>query len=212
MRLHALRAPVQERALKTRAALLDAAGREFAERGYAQTTAKSITARAGVATGSFYQYFADKDAVLRELAQARFADLAGRVRGLHPSQPARDAAGLQQQARRSIRRIVAEVLDYHRRDRGLHAVLAERRLADPELTAITDASDRGFVSEVQAQLQRWGYRGDAAAQAFLVFGLIEGSIHSHVLGTRMLSDRRFLDALTDAVLALVRAGIAQKGT
>lgn len=208
----ALRAPVQERAHKTRAALLDAAEREFAERGYAQTTAKSITARAGVATGSFYQYFTDKDAVLRELAQVRFAELAERVRGLRLARPARDAAALEQQARRSIRGIVAEVLDYHRRDRGLHAVLAERRLTDPQLAAITEASDRGFVADVQARLAHWGYRGDSTAQAFLIFGLIEGSIHSHVLGTRMLSDRRFLDALTDSVLALVRAGIAQKGT
>jgi hypothetical protein len=38
--------------------------------------------------------------------------------------------------------------------------------------------------------------------------LIEGSIHSHVLGTRMLADRRLLDALTDAVVTLVRAGMA----
>jgi hypothetical protein len=42
----------------------------------------------------------------------------------------------------------------------------------------------------------------------VLFGLIEGSVHSHVLGTRALSDRRFLDALSDAVLALVRAGVA----
>jgi AcrR family transcriptional regulator len=208
----ALRTPVQQRAHRTRAALLEAAEREFADRGYAQTTAKSITARAGVATGSFYQYFADKDALLCELAQQRFLELAERVRGLDRMHPARDARALELQARRSIRAIVAEVLAYHRRDRGLHAVLAERRLADPQLAAITDASDRGFVAEVQARLSHWGYRGDCQAQAFLIFGLIEGSIHSHVLGTRMLSDRRFLDALAESVLALVRAGIARKGT
>src|SRR5688572_22981840 len=113
MRLAALRAPVQERAHKTRAALLDAAEREFAERGYAQTTAKSITARAGVATGSFYQYFADKDAVLRELAQARFAQLAEGLCAVRVDRPARDERALEQHGRRAIRKIVAEVLDYH---------------------------------------------------------------------------------------------------
>jgi AcrR family transcriptional regulator len=205
-----LRAPVQLRAQRTRAALLDAAEREFAERGYAQATARSIAERAGAATGSFYQYFADKDAALRELAQARFADLAARVDALAISPIAGgDASSIEARARASVHAIVAEVLAYHRCDRGLHAVLAERRLTDPELDAITDAAERRFVEDVERRLAHWGCGGDRKAQAFMIFGLIEGAIHSHVLGTRMISDRRFADALTESVLALVRAGIAR---
>jgi AcrR family transcriptional regulator len=204
-----LRAPVQLRAQRTRAALLEAAEREFAERGYAQATARSIAERAGAATGSFYQYFADKDAALRELAQARFAELAARVDALAISPMAGDQSAVETRARESVHAIVAEVLAYHRRDRGLHAVLAQRRLADAELDAITDAAERRFVQGIELRLVHWGCGGDRKAQAFMIFGLIEGAIHSHVLGTRMISDRRFVDALTDAVLALVRAGIAR---
>jgi hypothetical protein len=58
-------------------------------------------------------------------------------------------------------------------------------------------------------LQHWRYAGDRKALAFVIFGLIEGSVHSHVLGLRVLSDRRFVDALADAVLTLVRAGLTQ---
>ena len=58
--LEDLRTPTQARAHKTRAALVEAAQAEFAESGYAGTTAKSIAKRAGVSTGSFYQYFTDK--------------------------------------------------------------------------------------------------------------------------------------------------------
>ena len=112
----ALRAPVQERAHKTRAALLLAAEREFSERGYAQTTAKSIALRAGVATGSFYQYFADKDALLRELARARCEDLARRVAAIEVPDAAHGGPALERAARPALRRIVAEVLEYHRRD------------------------------------------------------------------------------------------------
>jgi len=200
-----LRAPVQERAHRTRAALLEAAEREFSERGYAQTTAKSVAERAGVATGSFYQYFADKDAALRELARARLAQLATRVGAVESASPHNGSRPTLDQAVLAIRTIVAEVLDYHRGDRGLHAVLTERRHADPEPAAITEDAERGFVQQIEAGLGRWGFAGDRKAQAFLIFGLIEGSIHSHVLGTRMLSDRRFLDALTHAVVMLVRA-------
>jgi AcrR family transcriptional regulator len=203
-----LRAPIQLRAQRTRAALLEAAEREFAERGYAQATARSIAERAGVATGSFYQYFADKDAALRELAQARFGQLAARISALDTSKGTAGDVAQPARARASVHAIVAEVLAYHRCDRGLHAVLAERRLTDPELDAITDAAERRFVRDVEQRLAHWGCGGDLKAQAFMIFGLIEGAIHSHVLGTRMISDRRFVDALTESVLTLVRAGIA----
>jgi AcrR family transcriptional regulator len=201
------RAPVQERAHKTRAALLEAAEREFSERGYAQTTAKSITARAGVATGSFYQYFADKDAALYELARGRAKDLADRVEAVPFPAGVGGAANLEREARQGVRRMVAEVVEYHRRDRGLHAVLTERRLADPELEAIASATERAFLEHIEQRLACWHFLGDRKAMAFIVFGLIEGTIHSHVLGTRTLSDRRFLDALTDAIVTLVRSGI-----
>jgi AcrR family transcriptional regulator len=202
-----LRAPVQARAHQTRAALLEAAECEFSERGYAQTTAKSIAERAAVATGSFYQYFRDKDAVLHELARARSGELTARVRAV--GRAAGDADSLEQQARLAVRRIVAAVLDYHRKDIGLHALLTERRHADSELAAIERAAELGFLEHTEASLLDWGYVGDRKALAFVIFGLIEGSVHSHVLGLRVLSDRRFVDALADAVLTLVRAGLTR---
>ena len=61
-----IRVPTQARAQRTRAALVAAAQNEFSEHGYAKTTAKRIAKAAGVSTGSFYQYFTDKDAVVRE--------------------------------------------------------------------------------------------------------------------------------------------------
>jgi AcrR family transcriptional regulator len=204
------REPVQSRAHKTRAALLAAAERDFDERGYAQTTTKTIAERAGVAAGSFYQYFTDKDAMLRELAGARMSALRTQLEsiGLPAIDPSLSVEEIERAARRALRSMLDEVLAYHRLEPGLHAVLSERRSADPELDAMTSESEHAFVASIEVVLAHFGFGGDRKATAFVVFGLIEGSVHSHVLGTRVVSDKRFAEALTNAVVAIIKSGLA----
>ena len=71
-----LRAPRTERGRRTQRALLDAAAAEFGEKGFHESSVVSITARAGVALGSFYTYFESKDALFRALV----LDMSERVR------------------------------------------------------------------------------------------------------------------------------------
>lgn len=201
-----LRTPTQARAHKTRAALVAAAQAEYAERGYASTTAKSIAKRAGVSTGSFYQYFTDKDGVLRELANERAAALRGNIleelredlgprTGSPPdmTQPAIVAR---------LTGVVDAVVRHHREEPRFHAVVTERRLADPELDAATTAGERALVEHTAELLRRWGHTGDCLATAFLLFCMVEGSVHAHVLGQPIISDTRFRDTLVEAVLRL----------
>ncbi len=206
VRIPAVRIPVQARSQRARAAIVAAARREFEERGYAETTARTIADAAGVGTGTFYRYFQDKDAVLREIAlerstywrdaSAERAEIAAKTPGV-PSP---------ETVRRSVASVVKHTISYHRTDRGLHAVIAERRLCDPELDELLVSFERDMVRGTMAALARTGRKGDTEAAAVMFFSLLEGAIHTHVLGKPFISDERFVEGLVDALFRLAVPG------
>lgn len=73
------RLPSQERSRIRVERILDAAGELVAERGYEATTTSLIARRARVSPGSFYQFFADKRAVVQALSVRNLESYAGRL-------------------------------------------------------------------------------------------------------------------------------------
>lgn len=199
----AVRTPTQPRAKRTRRKLVVAAQQEFSSRGYAHATASSIAARAGVATGTFYQYFRDKDALLRELARDRMEGLAGRIVDIL-ARPPEDHVPFAQALHARIRAVVDAVVDYHREDPGLHAVLTERRHADEALDALTAEAEHALVAQIAELLRDYGTVADPEATAFVLFGMVEGAVHAHVLGRPAVSDERFTEALVHAMALAAR--------
>jgi AcrR family transcriptional regulator len=63
-----------------RAAILRAARDVFADLGYGAATVRDIVRRTDLATGTFYNYFPDKEAVLRTLVEDIAAEARRRVR------------------------------------------------------------------------------------------------------------------------------------
>ena len=93
----AKRVPVQTRALKTRAALLAAVKEITAETGADAVTTTSVAERTGVAVGSLYRYFADRDALLLAAYDATVERIAAasveRLAGLDAETELEEAAG-----------------------------------------------------------------------------------------------------------------------
>ena len=73
------RKPQRQRGHERVAALLEAAGACFLEKGYEGTTMTEVAARAGAAIGSLYQFFPTKEALagalLEQYAQATYEEL-----------------------------------------------------------------------------------------------------------------------------------------
>ena len=64
-------APKTARGARTRARILKAAESTFGTLGYHRAGISDITRDAGVAQGTFYNYFAGKEEILRELEDVR---------------------------------------------------------------------------------------------------------------------------------------------
>ncbi|WP_299684680.1 TetR/AcrR family transcriptional regulator [uncultured Tateyamaria sp.] len=67
--------PVQARTLKTRAKLIDAAKAVVAESGYEALRVEEVVQRAGVAKGTFFAHFRDKDALMDQLLGAQLREI-----------------------------------------------------------------------------------------------------------------------------------------
>src|SRR5262245_62598394 len=74
-----------ERAAERREAIIEAAMDEFIARGFAATRLDDVASRAGVAKGTIYLHFKDKEALFEELIRTAIVPLVSRLAAGPPS-------------------------------------------------------------------------------------------------------------------------------
>src|SRR6201991_4949256 len=74
-----------ERAAERREAIIEAALDEFIARGFTATRLDDIAKRAGVAKGTIYLHFKDKESMFEELIRTAIVPLVGRMHGPPPA-------------------------------------------------------------------------------------------------------------------------------
>src|SRR6188472_3511124 len=74
-----------ERAAERRQAIIEAALDEFIARGFAATRLDDVAKRAGVAKGTIYLHFKDKESMFEELIRIAIVPLVGRMQGPPPA-------------------------------------------------------------------------------------------------------------------------------
>jgi AcrR family transcriptional regulator len=93
----------ERNAARNRAAILQAAREAFCELGFGATTVRDVIRRTDLASGTFYNYFPDKEALLRELIENFQIELRRRVH------EAREAAETLEDMLRSAFRVCFEI-------------------------------------------------------------------------------------------------------
>ncbi|MDT0200868.1 TetR/AcrR family transcriptional regulator [Nocardioides sp. AE5] len=155
--------PLTKRGAATRAKLLDAAEHVFAELGYHEASIVKITERAGVGLGTFYLYFASKQAVFEALV----IDLNRRVR--HSMAEAMAGAANRLEAERAG---FAGFFRFTAEHPALYRVVRESEFVSPEtlklhytrivegyVEGLTKAQAVGEVDDIDPSVAAWALMG-----------------------------------------------------
>jgi AcrR family transcriptional regulator len=140
----------EERKAQNRAKLLAAARKVFAEKGLGEATARDIVRETDLATGTFYNYFRDKEEVFRAL----LSEFEERVRDATLPTRRDTSTPLEQRIEEGARaffRVVAddaELFQVLRRNAGAYAFLPMEKLFDTGM------------EEFQEDLAMWRRKGD----------------------------------------------------
>jgi len=161
------KAPRTARGERTLRKILDAARREFADHGFAESSIVGITQRAGVALGTFYTYFDSKEAVFQALVR----DMSSQVR-----EQVGPVLGKASDAFDAERRALEAFLQFVRDHRDIYRIIDEAEFVDPAayrehyettagriVTRLAAARDKGDIdasfTDAQLEVLAWAMMG-----------------------------------------------------
>lgn len=175
-----------------RTAILDAAVRAFARRGFHASRVSDIADEAGVAYGLVYHYFRSKDEILDEVFSQRWALLVAAIQ---------EAGELEVAPRERLERVAGFIIDSYRYDPDVMKVIIVevtraansfgrahldeiRRAYDLLATLVADGQERGeFRSDV-----------DAGFAAIWFYGAIEQLLTGWIFGALPATDTEYEQA------------------
>ena len=130
----------EELKAQNRAKLLAAARKVFAEKGLGEATARDIVRETDLASGTFYNYFEDKNDVFRALL-SEHAEKARRIARVQRRQPGRTVEERVQGAYRAYFELVLddrEMFRVLRRNAGAVSVVADEELFEPAIRELVE--------------------------------------------------------------------------
>jgi AcrR family transcriptional regulator len=144
-----------ERAAERRAAIVQAAMDEFIARGFAATRLDDIAKRAGVAKGTIYLHFKDKESMFEELIRTAIVPLVGRMTGPPPA-----SGSIRDMIESTAMTFIREIVSTPRAD-IVRLIIAE----GPRFPAIADFYYREVIS-----------RGLSGMRALIELAIARGEI------------------------------------
>jgi AcrR family transcriptional regulator len=185
----------EQNAARNRAAILQAAREAFCELGFGATTVRDVIRRTDLASGTFYNYFPDKEALLRELIENFQIELRRRVH------EAREAAETLEDMLRSAFRVCFEIFLQDQ----VFLALAMRNAGEIEELISVKALDPA-VADLANDLRSKAREGVVPPMDFDLIALSAVAVGSE-LAFRAVHTQADVEAATDFATELFLGGI-----
>ncbi len=192
--------PRQRRSAETVEAILTAAAHILEKEGFDAATTNRVAVKAGVCIGSLYQYFPNKESLVRALNDRHTKEILDLLR---------KRFGELQEAplKNSVRAIVQTMVEVHRVNPALHRVLvnvvpgigglAETRVVEDAAAALLTQ----FLKARRAELQPL----NPELSAFMLVHAVEALTHAAVLERpELLKGEAFVDEASRMILGYLR--------
>jgi AcrR family transcriptional regulator len=184
------RIPRQARATETVEAILEAATQILEAGGLAAFTTNAVAERAGVSIGTLYQYFTDKNELLRAIAQRELRTTLANV-----ARVLADDSGTPEQRVRGVVRAIVNA--FHGRLRARRAVVQ---------AVISQTGGQAFYAPVAAFIAANRLAIIEPHQTFVLSRAFLGAIRAAVLeDPSLLKSRSFEDEIVRLILAYLGA-------
>ncbi len=197
--LQPLPQPVTSRGEATRRKLLDAAELEFGEKGFHAASVSSITLRAGVGQGTFYNYFPTKEDALRELVRHMGRQLRRTL-----SEATRGAKN-----RLEVERLGLEAFtSFSRGHQNLYRIVMQSQFVDEQIyREYYELLAQGYSTALrQAQHNGEIRGGDPDAQAWALMGIAHFTGLRYGIWAESEPDRSVMETLH----SFIRDGIGKE--
>jgi len=202
--------PRQRRSIATVDAIVEAAARVFAERGYAGGSTNRIARTAGVSIGSLYEYFPNKASILVAVAERQLGRMIADVeRLLEHTRPGGEAL------EPLLRRFVLAMLEVHQRDPALDHVVFAEAPQPPELHACVLQMEEALAHRVESLLRASDEVEvrDTDTAAHLLVQTVEALTHRFAhQGIHELPRERFVEEVVALLVGYLRRGGEVPGT
>jgi AcrR family transcriptional regulator len=149
------RAPRRRRKEARPAELIDAGLQEFAQHGFAATRLDDVARRAGVAKGTIYRYFSDKEALFLAAVQSRVTPVFDQISGFVDVFPG---------TTRDLLTLIFETIHRQLARSDLPVLIRVIIAEGPRFPALTEHYHREIIAKGRALLERIVARGLARGE------------------------------------------------